>query len=64
MKSLIPSSQKNAQLKVKSHNLTSLLIFILASIILFASVMVTIAGLIKYGENGWRFEAGTGPCDR
>lgn len=41
---------------VKKKGLTSILIFILAGIICFASVMVTIAGALKYGDQDWCME--------
>ena len=49
---------------VKQRGLTSILIFILAGIICFASVMVTIAGGIKYGDQNWCFEGMNPVCKK
>jgi uncharacterized membrane protein YfcA len=49
---------------VKKYDRTSLLIFILASIIAFATIMVTIAGLVRYSTTtpAWAFEGFTSAC--
>ena len=41
---------------VKKYQMTSILILILASIITFASISVSILGLVKYSSNGFCFE--------
>ncbi|CAD7956188.1 unnamed protein product [Amoebophrya sp. A25] len=41
---------------VKERNMTSLLIFILAAIISFATVMIAVAGLIKYADQNFCLE--------
>ena len=49
---------------VKQRGLSSILIFILAGTIFFASVMATIAGLIKYADQGWCFEGVNAVCEK
>jgi len=49
---------------VKRKGLASILIFILAGIIAFASVMVTVAGLLKYSDQEWCFEGTQEVCKK
>jgi len=41
---------------VKKYNMTSILVFILATIIAFAVCMVSFLGVYKYSQNGFCFE--------
>eukprot|EP01063_Lacrimia_lanifica_P039484 TRINITY_DN8685_c0_g3_i2.p1 TRINITY_DN8685_c0_g3~~TRINITY_DN8685_c0_g3_i2.p1 ORF type:complete len:526 (+),score=203.00 TRINITY_DN8685_c0_g3_i2:69-1646(+) len=47
---------------VKKHNATYVLVFILATIILFASSVVLIAGGVKYSKRDWCFEGFNALC--
>lgn len=49
---------------VKEKKLASLLVFLLAGIIGFAAVMITLAGLIQYGEEDWCFEGFYDYCSK
>ncbi|KAF4707298.1 hypothetical protein FOZ63_000071, partial [Perkinsus olseni] len=47
---------------VRRRGLTALLILLLAGIIAFAAIMVTVAGLIKYADREWHLEGFSSPC--
>lgn len=49
---------------VKEKKMTSILIFILASIIAFATVMISVAGLLKYEDQDWCFEGMHSICHK
>jgi len=47
---------------VKKYKLTSIIIFILACIIAFASSMMTVNGIIIYSDRDWEFDGLQDAC--
>jgi len=47
---------------VKKHKLTAIIIFILASIIAFASAMMSVNGVLIYSKKNWVFEGANSVC--